>query len=121
MQRYKFSEAGIKQAIQFLKGKSEDAPNWAIRFKADLKVKGTKVLYKDRVIIARENIDDYLRTEMFKKNGTLPFGRDAAFHKLQSTVIGVPRRRLMKFIKAQPVFEHTKAAVAQAKKKEDQR
>ena len=117
MERYKFTSDGIKQAIQFLKGKADDAPKWAKRFKTDLKVKASKVYYKDREIIPREKIEDYLRTEMFKKDGSLPFGRDAAFHKLKDSTIGIPRRRLMKFIKSQPVFEETKAAVPKAKRK----
>ena len=117
MQRYKFTVDGISKAIQFLKGKSEEGPAWAKRFKAELKVKGTDVYYGELKIIAQEQVDDYLRTEMFKKDGTLPFGRDAAFHKLKKTVLGVPRRRLMKFIKSQDIFEQTKAAVPKAKAK----
>ena len=117
MQRYKFTVDGISKAIQFLKGKSEEGPAWAKRFKDELKVKGSDVYYGELKIIAQEKVDDYLRTEMFKRDGTLPFGRDAAFHKLKKTVLGVPRRRLMKFIKSQDIFEQTKAAVPKAKSK----
>ena len=117
MQRYKFTADGISKAIQFLKGKSEEGPAWAKRFKDELKVKGSDVYYGELKIIAHEKVDDYLRTEMFKKDGTLPFGRDAAFHKLKKTTIGIPRRRLMKFIKSQDIFEQTKAAVPKAKSK----
>ena len=115
MQRYKFTEEGISKAIQYLKGKSEDSPNWAKRFKSDLKVKGSKILYKDLEIIPTEKVEDYLRTKMFEKDGTLPFGRDAAYYKLKATTLGIPRRRLMRFIKSQPVFEQTTAAVPKAK------
>ena len=83
MQRYKFTVDAISKAIQFLKGKSEEGPAWAKRFKKDLKVKGSDVYYNELKIIAQEKVDDYLRTQMFKKDGTLPFGRDAAFHKLK--------------------------------------
>ena len=117
MNRYRFDEEGIAKAVEFLKGKSTDAPAWAKKYKTDLKVKGKKVLYKDLEIIPRSKVDDYLRTEMFKKDGELPFGRDAAHHKLFKSVVGVTRRHLMKFIKAQPIFEHTKAVPAAAKSK----
>ena len=117
MQRYKFTVGGVSKAVQFLKGKSEDAPAWAKRFKDELKTSGGKVFYKGLEIIPSEKVEEYLRREMFKKDGTLPFGRDAAFHKLKQTVIGVPRRHLMRFIKSQDIFEHTKAAVPKAKSK----
>ena len=117
MHRYNFTNVGITQTVAFLKGKSKDAPGWAKRFKEDLKAKGKKVFYKELEVIPQEGIDDYLRTKMFEKNGKLPFGRDAAFHKLKQTTVGIPRRKLMAFIKAQPIFEHTKAAVPQAKQK----
>ena len=117
MHRYKFTNEGISQSVAFLKGKSQDAPAWAKRFKEDLKVKGKKVFYKELEVIPQEGIDDYLRTKMFEKNGKLPFGRDAAFHKLKQTTVGIPRRKLMAFIKAQPLFAHTKAVVPQAKQK----
>ena len=119
MNRYKFTEENIRQAIKFLKSGGSAprvGPNWAKRFKDDLKVKGSKVFYKDLEVVPDEKIDDYLRDKMFKKDGTLPFGRDAAYHKLK-TMCTIPRRRLMKFIKAQPIFEHTKAAVPKAKRK----
>jgi len=108
---------GISQAIEFLKGKSKDAPAWAKRFKDDLKAKGSKVYFKDLEIIPKSKVEDYLRTEMFKRGGTLPFGRDAAHHKLKTTVIGVTRRHLVKFIKSHEIIEQTKAAVPKAKSK----
>ena len=117
MNRYKFTEENIAQAIDFLKGKSKDSPVWAKRFKADLSVKKAKVYYKGLEVIPKSKVDDYLRTEMFKRDGTLPFGRDAAHHKLKTSVVGVTRRHLMKFIKSQDIFEMTKAVVPKAKSK----
>ena len=46
MNRYRFDEDGIAKAVEFLKGKSKDAPVWAKKYKADLKIKGKKVFYK---------------------------------------------------------------------------
>ena len=118
MNRFKFTEENISEAVKFLKGKQANAPAWAKRFKEDLTVKGNTVLYKGLPVVPKSKVDDYLREEMFKKNGTLPFGRDAAFHKLKSTVgAGITRRHLMRFIKAQPILESTKASVPQAKRK----
>ena len=85
MNRYKFTEENIQQAIKFLKG-AKAGPNWAKRFKDDLKAKGSKVFYKELEIVPESKIDDYLRDKMFKKDGTLPFGRDAAYHKLKKHV-----------------------------------
>ena len=117
MNRYKFTVESISQAVKFLKGKSKDGPAWAKRFKDDLKVKGSTVLYKEKPVIAQSKVEDYLRTQMFKKGGTLPFGRDAAHHKLKQSVVGVTRRHLMRFIKSQDIFEQTKDAVPKAKSK----
>ena len=56
MNRYKFTTEGIKSAIKFLKNESETGPNWAVRYKADLKVKGSDVFYKDKKIITKEQV-----------------------------------------------------------------
>ena len=117
MNRYKFSEESIAEAAKFLKGKSKDGPAWAKRFKGDLTVKNSKVFYLDKQVIAQSKVEDYLRTQMFKKGGTLPFGRDAAHHKLKQSVVGITRRHLMRFIKSQSIFEQTKDAVPKAKSK----
>ena len=117
MNRFKLTSDGVAQTVAFLKDKTKPAPVWAKRFRDDLVAKGTKVFYKGLEVIPVDKVDDYLRDRMFKKDGTLPFGRDAAHHKLKTTVVGVTRRALMRFIKAQDAFEHTKAAVPKAKRK----
>ena len=117
MNRYKFKEADWPGAIKYLKtGKEEiNAPNWAIAKKADLKVKGNKIFYKDLEIIPSEKIDDYLRDKIYNKDSKLTFGRDSCFHLLKKSVIGCPRRRVMTFLRSQKTLGETRAAVPQPK------
>ena len=113
MNRYKFKEADFKAAIHYIKtGKNQiDAPNWAIKKKDELTIKGKKVFFKNMEIIAEEKIDDYLREAIYSKDGTMPFGRDSIFHKMKATVIGIPRRRVMDFLRAQKTLGETRPAI----------
>jgi hypothetical protein len=116
MNRYKFTTEGIKSAIKFLKNESETGPNWAVRYKADLKVKGSDVFYKDKKIITKEQVGKVLRKEIYKVDADIPAARDSAFHLLKSKYTGITRRHLMKWLQAQKSIGETRPSVNKAKR-----
>ena len=101
MNRYKLSSASVKKARNFLTGKSKTGPPWAVKYKSDLTVSGTKVLFKKLPIIPFEEVDNVLRTEIFKKNSDMPPSRDSAHHLCKQRYVGISRRHIMKFLMAQ--------------------
>ena len=117
MNRYKFTHENVSQAIKFLKGKSEVAPTWAKRFKGGLTTKDGKVFFEKKQIVAAEDVDEILRDEIYKKDGDVCSGRDAAFHTLKQRYIGIGRRSLMAFIRAQKPLGEVKEALKKPKRK----
>ena len=119
MNRFKFKEADFPGAIKYIKtGKDEiNAPNWAIKRKADLTVKGKTVFFKGLEIVAEEKINDYLREKIYSKDANIPYGRDSCFHLLKTTVVGIPRRRVMDFLREQKTLGEQRPAVAKPKVK----
>ena len=116
MNRYRFSKENIAAAISFLKKKSATGPPFAEKFKNDLRVKGKKLFYDGKQVVAREEVEDVYRTEIYKVKGDIPAARDAAFHLLKQRYVGCSRRSLMKFLQAQKTLGETRPAVAKAKR-----
>lgn len=120
MHRYRFVKKDWKPAIDFLKNgnKTVETPNWALRFKDDLKVKGkSQIYYKDKKIIPAEQVDKFIRSKLYDKKADICFGRDSAFYSLSKECIGVGRRKIMDFLRAQKSRNQTLAAVAKPKVK----
>ena len=115
MDRFKITESGLKKAYKFIRYKKGSPPVWATKYKDDLSIKGTKLMYKDREIVSRDKVDDVLRFELYKKDGDMPSGRDAAFHICKKRYLGISRRALMDFIRAQKPLGEVKAALNKAK------
>lgn len=100
----------------FLKtGKTRGIPGWATKFKNDLTVDGFDVLYKGRVIVPKEKVDEFIRKKLYSTDGTLPYGRDSAHHVLLKTTVGVSRRALMEFLRRQRTLQVSKPSLAKAK------
>ena len=116
MNRYKFTAKGISEAVKFLKNNSDSGPNWAVKYKDDLKVKGNDVYYKDKKIITKDKVDKVLRKEIYKIDADIPAARDSAFHLLKAKYTGITRRHLMKWLQAQKSVGETRPAVAKAKR-----
>ena len=112
MHRYKFTADSVKKAKYFLQGKTNTGPVWAVKFKADLKIKDGNVFYKDKQIVPKESVGDLLRKDIYKVGGDTPSGRDSAFHILKQRYIGVSRRVLMEWLRAQKALGETRSAVA---------
>ena len=115
--RYKIRKAEYPAAKLYMEGKSfkKDAPSWAIKFKDNLKFKKKILYYNDLLVIPQEEVDDYLRKQVYDKDSDLPLSRDGGFHLLKKRIVGITRTRLMKFLKAQPAVESTKNANRKAK------
>jgi hypothetical protein len=123
MNRYKLRQQDFPKAILYVKGKAKkgDSPNWAVKFKDDLTVHGKKLKYKGLPIVAEEDVEKYLRKALFDSKSDLPFSRDAAFHVLKKTVVGIPRRRIMTFQRSQRTLGETRAALPAPKVKGGQK
>ena len=118
MNRYKITGEQLQITKKFLAGKiSNKVPNFAKKYKDDLTVKKGKVFYKNQEIIPIENVEAYLRKTLYTKGENVPLSRDGCFHAMKSRqVIGISRRAIMNFIKAQPAIEMGKNALPARKK-----
>ena len=117
MNRFKIKSSDVDLTKKFLKNNSLPAPNWAKKFKDDLKVNEGKLYYKNGLVIASEDIDDYLRTRLYDKND-LQMGRDACFYQLQKeNIVGISRRKIMSFFKSQRTLGENRSATKQSRTK----
>ena len=81
MNRYSINQSDISAAIKYIKTGEDklSAPNWAIKYKADLSTKNGKIFYQvDREVIPKERVSDYLREQIYSKDAKIPFGRDSS-------------------------------------------
>ena len=115
MDRFKITDAAIKQAIEYIKTEKGKPPRWVSKYKDDISLKGNKLYYKEREVISKERVDDVLRTELYKKNGDIPAGRDSAFHICKQRYVGISRRALMEFIRKQKPLGEVKSALNKPK------
>lgn len=115
MNRFKFQKKDFKDAMEYIKTKKGNAPNWAKR--EGLAVKGGKIYYNNLQVIAEEDVDHYLRKTIYDKDSTTPFGRDSAFHIIKSKVLGIPRRKIMDWLRTQKTLGETRAALPVPKRK----
>ena len=108
-------------AKKYIKTKKGNAPNWCKR--DGLSVQAGKIVWKDPktqkqlVIIPQEDIDTYLRKTIYDKEAQTPSSRDAAFHLIKQSVLGISRARIMEFLRSQRTLGETRAAVAAPKRK----
>ena len=120
MQRFKYHQKDWPAAISYIKKgkKTIDTPTWCIKFKDDLSVKGKTIYYKvKQQLVPREKVTAFLRKKIYDKSATVPFGRDSAFHILKQQSIGVGRRAVMDFLRAQKSLGQVRPAVAAPKQK----
>lgn len=120
MHRYQFVSKDWKPAIDYIKNgnKTVLTPNWAVRFKDDLKIKRkTQIFYQDKKIIPSEQVEKFLRKKLYDKKADIAFGRDSAFYSLSKECVGVGRRKIMDFLRAQKSRNQTLGAVAEPKVK----
>ena len=116
--RYKILKADVANAIKFLQTKKGhlDVKPWVEKFKDNLSVKKNKLYFDDKEVIPRENVDTYLRRRLYSKNDdAIQMSRDGAHYQLLKETVGITRRALMDFLKAQRTLGETRAAQAKPK------
>ena len=121
MNRFKYSNQSLKNAIKFIKTTKGQPPSWVTKHRDDLVVKGSKLFFNDREIISRERVQDVLRKEIYKVGGTVPSGRDSAFHICKKRYVGISRRGIMEFIRGQKPLGEVKAALNKPKQTSGER
>ena len=118
MNRYKFWEKDIPKVKAYLKkGTTEGVPKWAVKFKDKLSVKGNNIMYEGKQVVPKETVNNFLRKRLYSTDGDLPFGRDSAHYKLLQQTVGISRRVLMEFIRAQKTIQESKPSLAKPKRK----
>lgn len=119
MNRYKLKKSDFPAAIKYILGKAKkgESPNWAVKFKDDLTVKGSKLKFKGMDLIPEADADAYLRKVLMDPQGDVPFSRDAAFHILKNRVAGIGRRKIMEFFRKQRTLGETRPALPKPKVK----
>ena len=120
MNRYQILEKDIPKVKAFLKnGKTDGVPKWAIRFKDKLSVKNGKVFFEQtKQVVPKDQVETYLRDRLYSKDATLPYGRDSGHYKLLQESVGISRRVLMEFIRAQKNIQLSKPSLAKPKRKQ---
>ena len=104
MNRYKISGEQITKAKKFLQGKLKKGPTWAVKYKKDLKIEKTKLLFQGKEIIPIEKVDEVLRKEIYKKNTDVVPSRDSAFHTLKKRYSNISKRKIMEFFLCDHLF-----------------
>ena len=118
MNRYSINQSDISAAIKYIKTGEDklSAPNWVIKYKADLSTKNGKIFYQvDREVIPKERVSDYLREQIYSKDAKIPFGRDSSYYQLVKQCVGVTRRVLMEFLRSQKSLGSTRPSLAKPK------
>ena len=120
MNRFSIRQNDFPSAIKYIKngGDKLSTPSWAVRFKDDLTVKGSKIYYlKDRELISKERVSDYLRDKIYSKDSKniIPFGRDSSYYQLVKQCVGITRRVLMDWLRAQRSLGSTRPSLPKAK------
>ena len=120
MNRFRILEKDIPKVKSFLKnGKTDGVPKWAIRFKNKLSQKNGKIFFEEtKQVVPKEQVDTYLRKRLYSTDATLPFGRDSGHYKLLQESIGITRRTLMEFIRAQKNIQLSKPSLNKPKTKQ---
>ena len=118
MNRFKISQKDFPAAIRFLNTGSGklSAPNWCSKFKNELTVKGDKIFYKKNLeVIPKERVSDYLREQIYSVEAKIPFGRDSSYYQLVKQCVGITRRVLMEFLRAQKSLGSTRPSLPKPK------
>ena len=101
MFRFKFTEKNVNAAIKYLRDGKGTPPKYAVKFKDELTIKGKKLFYNGKEVIPRERMEAVMREALYKEKSDVPYGRDSAFHVLKQRYVGLPKHRLMEFIRKQ--------------------
>ena len=102
MQRYKFTEKNIKQAIAALGGKGK-GPKFYIKYKDTLTTKDGKLFYEKKEVVPKSQIDKVLRSLLYDKGSETPWSRDSGYSDLSKRYTGISKRAFADFVSRQRV------------------
>ena len=130
-------EAELAQIIKFLNDGNtltkEDFPKilWVNGSENQLKTNGqlklppgphgARQLYRveldgNKLIVAKENQENYLRNQLLSKDSLMPMTRDSGYHYLKKNVANISRRTLWSFLEKQSVLQVTRNIPDERKK-----
>ena len=103
MQRYKFTEKNVKQAISALKGEKGKTPKFYTKYKDKLTTKDGKLFYEKKEVVPKSNIDKVLRSLLYDKGSAVPWSRDSGYADLSKRFTGISKRAFADFVSRQRV------------------
>ena len=103
MQRYKFTEKNIKQAIGGLKGEKGKTPKFYTKYKEKLTTKDGKLFYEKKEVVPKTGIDKILRALLYDSKSQTPWSRDSGYADLSKRYTGISKRAFADFVSRQRV------------------
>lgn len=112
MFRYSFDKTEISKAKKFLKKETDKKPSFLNKFQGSIK-KGNLYL-ENKLVIPKEDAEKFLRKKVL--GGTVPLSRDGLYYFLSKNFVGISRKMIDKFLKAQNFIRETDTAQPTSKK-----
>ena len=109
MNRFRFPQKTVDQAIKFLKSKKGRAPGFIEKFPGVFNLRRGKLYAGKLLVVPTEDRDEYLREVVYGKKSEYPFGRDSLFAILKHEVLNVSKRDIESFLNAQGPIVHRRA------------
>jgi hypothetical protein len=107
VRRVQFTRAKVTDLKSKLKSKK--LPEWA----HEAQVKGDDLYIGSLRVVAKEDIDDYLRQRVYSKSeAPVPFSRDTGYDFIQKHTLGISRRKWFSWLKAQELHQKQTARPA---------
>ena len=116
MNRFRFPQKTVDQAIKFLKSKKGKAPGFISKFPGVFNLRRGKLYAGKLRVVPTEDREDYLREVVYGKKSEYPFGRDSLFAILKHEVLNVSKRDIESFLNAQGPLVHRRARPKQQKR-----
>ena len=98
MNRFRFPQKTVDQAIKFLKSKKGRAPGFISKFPGVFNLRRGKLYAGKLRVVPTEDRDEYLREVVYGKKSEYPFGRDSLFAILKHEVLNVSKRDIESFL-----------------------
>ena len=109
MNRFRYGQAAVTQAIKFIKSNKGSAPSFVVKFPGAFTVRKGKLYADGKQVVPTESRDDFLREVVYGKKSEYPFGRDSLFAILKHEVMNVSKRDIEAFLNAQGPIVHRRA------------
>ena len=119
LNRATFSKKSIEQTKQSIKTNDfSNSPHWAKLFRDFLGINSKgKVTIDGRQVIAREDIEVFLRNLILSKDSEVPFGQRSGYNAIAKDYVGISARRWNSFIGKQQAVRVSDQRKPENKKK----